>query len=213
MGITRQGGLVEMESSFVKVQESSILVRKAKGAADTSDSLPVLLLHGMAYSSKTWVEITNTLQVLKKEGFEPYAIDLPGYGESPTPSSNIDKITFLKDVITDLGIEKPVIISPSMSGVYSIPFLMNNPDDLRGYIPVAPVIPSEYANSEKFSQVLTPTLVIYGQNDPQLNTPNKELLVSIPKSDLVVIPDAEHPCYLDDPDLFHSKVVQFLKQL
>ena len=40
---------------------------------------PVLLLHGGAFSSKTWVEV-GTLQALKKAGFDVVAVDLPGKG-------------------------------------------------------------------------------------------------------------------------------------
>lgn len=65
-----------------------------------------------------------------------------------------ERITFLSDVIIRLGIKRPLIISPSMSGRYSVPFVMEpDPtkckDRISGFLPIAPVgtddyIPSQY---------------------------------------------------------------------
>jgi pimeloyl-ACP methyl ester carboxylesterase len=55
----------------------------------------VLLLHGAAFTSQTWVEL-KTLIALGDAGFRVVALDLPGYGKSARHSSHLDKEQFLK---------------------------------------------------------------------------------------------------------------------
>src|SRR5688572_25069784 len=50
--------------------------------AGPEGGLPVLLLHGQRFHSKTWKEL-GTLDRLAKEGFRAIALDLPGFGASP----------------------------------------------------------------------------------------------------------------------------------
>ena len=44
-----------------------------------------------------------------------------GYGKSEV--ATVDQAPFIDAVIKELKLKKPVIISPSMSGSYSLPFL------------------------------------------------------------------------------------------
>ena len=46
---------------------------------------------------------------------------LQGYGSSPKAS--VDRAKYLEEVIKGLKLKKPVIVSPSMSGGYSMPYL------------------------------------------------------------------------------------------
>ena len=52
----------------------------------------------------------------------------------------------LQKAIEALDISSVVIVSPSASGQYAIPYIMEsrNDDKIAGYIPVAPVIEKEY---------------------------------------------------------------------
>lgn len=202
-------GSIQMVGSYIEVQGCKTYIQKSAKITDESKS--ILLLHGLAYSSKTWMEL-ETLQLLKSNGFEPYAIDLPGHGNSSDCKHNQE--TFLKDVLDALAIENSIILSPSMSGRYSIPLLIDYQDKLKGYIPVAPVIPKEYiVRKDAFPETKVPSLIIYGEKDPMLKSQLKDILTSIPNSKLTIIPEARHPCYIDDPDLFHNKVLDFIKIL
>ena len=42
----------------------------------------VLLLHGAAFSSQTWVSVVPTIAILAAAGHHVIAIDLPGYGKT-----------------------------------------------------------------------------------------------------------------------------------
>lgn len=46
---------------------------------------------------------------------------------------------YLKDLLTNLKVESPILVSPSMSGSFSIPLIKKYPQELGGYVPVAPV--------------------------------------------------------------------------
>ena len=173
--------------------------------------MPVLLLHGAAFSSKTWEEL-GTLSELGNAGFHAIAIDLPNFGKSEPLKVKQDPAVFLEKLIETLDIERPVIISPSLSGRYSVPFLLQHgKNKLSGYIPVAPVIDSKYS-AEDFKKSDVPTLIIYGENDSGAKR-STGLLSLISKSNTLEIPKGNHPAYLDDPKLFHAQVIAFLHSL
>ena len=56
---------------------------------------------------------------------------------------------FLATFIQQLGLDRPIIVSPSMSGDFSLPFLLGKEPEqavtkCRGYVPVAPVSTGNY---------------------------------------------------------------------
>lgn len=53
----------------------------------------------------------------------------------------------------DLG--PPVVISPSLSGMYSLPFLTAPGSQLRGYVPVAPIC-TDKINAADYARVKVP---------------------------------------------------------
>jgi len=167
----------------------------------------VVLLHGMKFTSQNWKAI-GTFEALEKEGFKVFAIDLPGYGKSKL-FSDITKAKVLEEVLDKLKLEQTILVSPSMSGTFSIPFLLQHPERLHGYVPVAPVIPSEYGDGD-FKKSEVPTLVVYGENDQFALSKNK-LLQQIQNSTTKMIPNGSHPCYLDNPELFHKFIIDYFK--
>lgn len=53
----------------------------------------------------------------------------------------------------DLG--APVVISPSLSGMYSLPFLTAPGSQVRGYVPVAPIC-TDKINAANYASVKVP---------------------------------------------------------
>lgn len=86
-----------------------------------------------------------------------FILAVPGYGKSKNetlgPVSNEE---FMAAVVSLLQI-KPVIISPSMSGGFALPYLFEDPlqstEKAIGYIPVAPVLTANWEQNYPKSQV------------------------------------------------------------
>lgn len=79
---------------------------------------------------------------------------LGGYGKSPDSESlktDQSRVELLSRFMESLGVRTAVLVSPSMSGHYSIPFLVKSNAQLRGFVPIAPVgtrnyTPQQYQN-------------------------------------------------------------------
>ncbi|KAM6197479.1 protein ABHD14A [Sarcoramphus papa] len=186
---------------------------QASGAASPGRPA-VLFLHGQAFTSKTW-EALGTLALLAGEGYRAVAIDLPGYGDSPPAEMTATaqgRVAFLDHVLQELGMRRPVLVSPSMSGRFALPFLLARGDRLAGFVPVAPVGTKDYA-AEQYRRVQTPTLILYGDRDASLGPQSLQSLRHLPGHRVAVVPDAGHACYLDKPEDFHRALLGFLCQL
>lgn len=175
----------------------------------------VLLLHGARFSSKDWHKI-GTLQALSSKGYTAIAVDLPEHGESQlvkAPSEEDGRIQFLANLINKLGLKRPVVVSPSMSGSYAMPFVMNkdHSKEVRGFIPIAPGAVAQYKD-DQLKKLDLPTLIVYGEKDNNFEQ-YVEKMKNIPDSEVFMMKDASHPCYLDNPDEFHVRVVKFLDKL
>eukprot|EP00092_Neocalanus_flemingeri_P056856 GFUD01067453.1.p1 GENE.GFUD01067453.1~~GFUD01067453.1.p1 ORF type:complete len:272 (+),score=53.56 GFUD01067453.1:94-909(+) len=171
----------------------------------------VLLLHGAAFTSQTWVDEVPTIATLAALGNKVIAIDLPGFGK--TKDEVEDKGSYLSEVIDVLTPNvRPVIVTPSLSGSFIIPLLEKSPEKISAWVPVAPI------NTEKgrdfFPQLDIPTLIIYGELDEDLGIRSRDDLLLIPTSTKPqVLPGAKHPAYLDQPDLWHQILYNFISAL
>jgi len=169
----------------------------------------VLLLHGAKFDSDTWKKL-GTLDVLAGAGFRAVALDLPGFGKSPRWT--FDRTKFLAELLPVLEIGRPVLVAPSMSGSVSFPLIHQHPERVAGFVAVAPAGTPRYARLLKENPV--PTLVVWGERDRVMPMSQAKLLAArFVNSSVVILPGAEHPAYLDQPDRFHESLLEFLASL
>jgi pimeloyl-ACP methyl ester carboxylesterase len=169
--------------------------------------MPVLLLHGGRFSSDTWREL-GTVALLAGEGYRVVAVDLPGFGRSER--SQLEPGAFLAALIDQLGLEPPVVVSPSMSGRFSLPLVTERPELVRAYVPVAPAGVDAYR--DRLSALRLPTLVVWGSEDGTFPVEQgRDMAERIPGAELLELEGAAHACYLDRPEEFHVGLTGFLE--
>ncbi|XP_020384643.1 protein ABHD14B isoform X1 [Rhincodon typus] len=206
---------VVTKEGTVQVEGQQLFYRQTAPAEQTP-RLSVLLLHGIRFSSDTWLKL-GTLQELAGAGYQAVAIDLPGLGNSkeataPAKVGDLAPDSFLLSVLKGLELNSVVIISPSLSGMYSLPFLFGHCDMVRGFIPVAPICTEKFS-AEQYSSVQTPTLIVYGQEDKSMGETSFNHLRNLANHKVHVMTGAQHACYLDNPEEWHRTVLEFLKNL
>ncbi|NXC44754.1 ABHEA protein, partial [Penelope pileata] len=139
----------------------------------------------------------------------------PGYGDSPpakTVATQRGRVAFLERVMQQLGLRRPVLVSPSMSGRFALPFLLARGEQLAGFVAIAPVGARDHAAAQ-YSEVQTPTLILYGDRDTGLGQQSLQSLRHLPRHRVVVLPGAGHACYIDKPEDFHRALLGFLGEL
>lgn len=179
-------------------------------AAGPRDGRAVLLLHGASFTAQTWEEI-ETLKTLAEAGFRAYAVDLPGFGKSDACSIP-DVAVWMKALCEALMVKAPIIVSPSMSGRFSLPFVIEYPDHVGGFVAVAPVGISKH--EMQLGQIICPVLAVWGEHDRTIPIEHADLLtLAVSSGRKVIIPGGSHAPYMSDPDTFHRELLTFLAEL
>lgn len=171
--------------------------------------LPVLFLHGGRFSSATWEEL-GTLETLAAAGYRAWAVDLPGFGKSPRLALPDEDV--LPALLARLGVDSVCLVTPSMSGRYALPFVVQHPDRVLGLVALAPVSIRETA--PRIDARGLPVLLFWGSEDHTVPPEEAEVLAArFDDPTLRVIEGAGHPSYLEHPQEFHEALLAFLSGL
>ena len=169
----------------------------------------VLFLHGKAFQAETWKEL-GTLEAVLRAGFSIIALDLPGFGKSPESPLTPEQV--IGGVMDEAGLKKIVLAGPSMGGKIAMEFCLDNPEKIAGLVLLGAVGVEE--NRDRLPQLPAETLILWGEND-QISDPKNGALLeqSIPGSKRIIFKDAKHPCYLEQPKLWHESLLNFVHTL
>ncbi|MEZ5268323.1 MAG: alpha/beta fold hydrolase [Microthrixaceae bacterium] len=110
------------------MQRATITVHGHEISYRTGGSGPlVLLVHGMAGSSSTWVPVLEDLG--RRVTF--LAPDLPGHGRSDKPRGDYSlgaQAAFLRDLLDALGHESATVVGTSLGGGIAMQFAYQHPE-------------------------------------------------------------------------------------
>ncbi|MDJ0554859.1 MAG: alpha/beta hydrolase [Microcoleaceae cyanobacterium MO_207.B10] len=172
-----------------------------------TNSVSVLFLHGASFSAQTWQEI-GSLQLLAKRGYRAIAVDIPGYGLSQRIS--VSSFSFLLELLNIFHLHQPILVSPSMSGGYSLPFVINHPDKLSGLVAISPVGIKRF--QDELEGIKLPILGIWGSNDRIVPITQADLLLKLmPNSQKIILNNAGHACYMKATEEFHQHLIDFIE--
>jgi len=100
---------------------------------DQGEGEIVLLLHGLAGSSRFWEDTLKELPA----GFRGIAPDLPGFGDSERPQkgySFYDYPRTMQGLLNTLGVKRFLLVGHSMGGVVALLWALNAPEAVRKII-------------------------------------------------------------------------------
>ncbi|KAL4436963.1 hypothetical protein ABPG75_004102 [Micractinium tetrahymenae] len=173
----------------------------------------VVLLHGQAFQAATWQQ-SGTLDALAQAGVRAIAVDLPGHGVTGGSLLPLDaRPAFLAELLRQLQPRPPlVVVTPSMSGSFFLPWLSRHAGELAGWVAVAPVGLQQWVEAGALpadSQAKLKVLAIYGEQD-RMRSDYSIIEDAFPRAQYVQVPNAGHACYLDSPEVFNRELLRFL---
>jgi abhydrolase domain-containing protein 14 len=210
--------VIEDQSRWVEVEG----VRVHYLIEGDEEGRPVVLLHGASFEAETWRRI-GTMDSLARAGYLAYAVDLPGFGDSrvrwTSPINMLRTLriwafpgTWLRSLLDRLGLDRPAIVSPSLSGRIALPLVTGEPERVAGFVAVAPVGLKGY--KDRLGRITAPVLAAWGEKDTMIPLDQADLLVrGVNSSRKVIIPGGSHAPYMSDPAAFHAELLKFLGEL
>ena len=123
---------------------------------------PIVFLHGGVLTGNDFEQV---MEITVQKGYQAIAFDRPGYGYSDRPSKSItplDQARLIHSALNKLGIEKPILVGHSWSGLLVLSYALSYPNDVLGMVLLGGAMYVEgypAANGDPISKVvMTPIL-------------------------------------------------------
>jgi 3-oxoadipate enol-lactonase len=101
------------------------------------EGAPVVFLHGFTFDRRLWdPQLTSLSSRLKVVRY-----DLRGFGSSTAPIGPYRHIDDLRELLSRLGIERPVLVGLSLGANIALPYAIKHPDAVAGLILASPGLP------------------------------------------------------------------------
>merc|ERR1712037_161987 len=222
---------VRVETRFINLQGYNITYRRA--FSDDHDfytpkinPVPIILLHGPDWASETW-EWMGTMHKLVEFGFEPVAVNMPGLvatglNDGVVALPNDEKadvnIAFFEELIEKLKLNRPVIVTASVTHRYAIGWIHKHADadHIRGWISLAPMSTHAFPK-ESYSRMRIPNLTMLRASDSAGKRLYERDIRGMPHTKLKVFPsdvdDKERVPMFDNPKMFHMLLLNFLHDI
>lgn len=202
---------LSMEEKTLTVGNRTVFFR----VENVSEKTNVLLLHGMRFSSSSWLEI-DAFRKISQWRYNVYALDYPGFGKSEENAKyslrdgryeNSSK--FVHDFCEETGIKSTTIVGPSMGGAIALKTLMDYPNIVDRVIALAP------AGFDSLRKLLykieKPVNLVWGTEDGNIDISyGRRFHDLIAGSSLNTIKGAGHALYLDKTAQFFSLLKNLL---
>jgi pimeloyl-ACP methyl ester carboxylesterase len=109
------------------------------------DGPPVVLLHGLTATRRY---VTHGSKLLPRSGYETFAYDARGHGESGAPSDEsayeyADLAADLLVVLDSLSIDRAALVGSSMGAATAMRFALDHPDRVSALVQVTPAYDGE----------------------------------------------------------------------
>jgi pimeloyl-ACP methyl ester carboxylesterase len=122
--------------SETKIQLSSTWINYQKAGSQSDPA--ILLLHGLGTRASFWRPVIPSLV---EQGFQVYALDLPGFGKS----ASVDQLftpdpvgKLIGDFVKNLNLSPVIVIGHSMGGTVAGSLAIIDPTCIRGLVLVDP---------------------------------------------------------------------------
>jgi pimeloyl-ACP methyl ester carboxylesterase len=102
---------------------------------DKGEGRPVVFLHGGVLTGN---DFDQAMDIALSRGYRVISFDRPGYGYSERPKN--EKVTpmtqarLLHGALKVIGVEKPILVGHSWSGILVLSYALNYPDDISGIV-------------------------------------------------------------------------------